>query len=41
MLRREAKCGYLVEVVAFKQDDSQTPVGWLADRYFSLDKEAH
>jgi flavin reductase (DIM6/NTAB) family NADH-FMN oxidoreductase RutF len=31
---------YLVEVVAFKQDDSQTPVGWLADRYFSLDKEA-
>ena len=31
---------YLVEVVAFKADESLTPVGWLKDRYFSLGKAA-
>ena len=31
---------YLVEVVAFKADESRTPVGWLKDRYFSIEKEA-
>jgi len=31
---------YLVEVVAFKVDESLTPVGWLKDKYFSMEKEA-
>ena len=31
---------YLVEVVAFKKDDTRTPLAWHKDRYFSLDKEA-
>ena len=30
---------YLVEVVACKVDDSETPIAWHQDRYFSLDKE--
>ena len=32
---------YLVEVVAFKKNDTLTPLVWHKDRYFSLDKEAH